>query len=364
MRVPVVFLVLAACVVGAAETGAWARTRLGGNFTRSAIVETADGYILSSRSWSETTGQDIAIFKVRLDGSVSWARTFDIEGSQSVVSIDAAQAGGFVVLVWTFSAERESRILRMDDRGNVLWQRGYADETLFGFKRIRSTRDGGFVVGGRIVASEPGRTRLSVAKLNSAGSLTWRADFPLGGEVIELLELREGGYAIVTTAKSPENDLDIQVLRLREGGSIERLTTYGSRGREMAFGAIQTMDGDLVVVGSIIPAPRRDARVIPSAWVMRVRPIQGVVEARGAGRTGNDQWIILSPLRNSNKILGRTQVLLGTTPIFGGRADVYDDGVGPGRGETLSPLAVAYDATLNRIVLLENRGLLQIMDAG
>ena len=285
MRVPVVFLVLAACVVGTvAEAGSCAPTgRRGLGLTTSArrIVETADGYVLSAGSWSETTGKDITIFKVKLDGAISWARSFDIEGSQSAISMDAVPAGGFVVLAWTFGAERESRILRMDDRGDLLWQRGYADETLFGFNRIRASPDGGFVVGGRTLTSEPGRTRLTFAKLDDRGSLVWRADLPLGGELIELLHLREGGYAAVTTHQTPENDLDVLVIRLGEDGSVERVTTYGSQGRELASSAIQTSDGDLVVAGTITPTLRRDARVLPSAWVMRVRPGGAIVWQNG-----------------------------------------------------------------------------------
>lgn len=99
-------------------------------------------------------------------------------------------------------------------------------------------------------------------------------------------------------------------------------------------------------------------------------PLIHVIGGRGAGRAGNDQFFFLSPDRAENHVIGRTLILnrdngeifLRDRTIFGGRQEL-DDGVGPDDGETLNPLVLAFDPLLIRLVILEETGRLQVLDA-
>ena len=89
-----------------------------------------------------------------------------------------------------------------------------------------------------------------------------------------------------------------------------------------------------------------------------------------AGRGGNDQFFFLSPDRAGNQVVGRTLILdrdkgeifLRDRTVFGGRQEL-DDGIGPENGETLNPLVLAFDPLLTRLIILEETGRLQVLDA-
>lgn len=68
---------------------------------------------------------------------------------------------------------------------------------------------------------------------------------------------------------------------------------------------------------------------------------------------GADEWFVLAPDRRQHRLLARVEDSAG--PV--------DDGVGPGRGQVLDPLVLAHDPRRARLVALENRGLLQVLDA-
>jgi len=99
-------------------------------------------------------------------------------------------------------------------------------------------------------------------------------------------------------------------------------------------------------------------------------PLRHMILGRGAGAGGNDQFFFLSPDRANNHVVGRTLVLnrdegeifLGDRTLFGGRKKI-DDGVGPENGETLNPLVLAFDPLLTRLIVLEEIGRLQVLDA-
>jgi hypothetical protein len=88
-------------------------------------------------------------------------------------------------------------------------------------------------------------------------------------------------------------------------------------------------------------------------------PLRHLVVSPGAGPGGNDVFIILAHERSENHLLGR--IRLGN--IFGGRAFVYDDGVGLENGETLSPRVMAFDPSRTRLVVIDDQGRLQVLDA-
>lgn len=92
-----------------------------------------------------------------------------------------------------------------------------------------------------------------------------------------------------------------------------------------------------------------------------VLPLRHIVVGRDAWVQGNDAFFLLAPERSQNHLLGRTMINTAI-PLIGGKIDL-GDGVGPGNGETLNPLLIAFDAFNQRLVVLEELGRLQVLDA-
>lgn len=88
-------------------------------------------------------------------------------------------------------------------------------------------------------------------------------------------------------------------------------------------------------------------------------PIKHMVVGRKAGLGGSDQFFLVAPERDNHHLAGRTRL---SPSLFGGRP-TFDDGVGPGNGETLNPLVLAFDPSHTRLVVLEAQGRLQVFNA-
>ncbi len=88
-------------------------------------------------------------------------------------------------------------------------------------------------------------------------------------------------------------------------------------------------------------------------------PVLHFVVGAGAGPTALDEFFILVPEKDDHHIIGRSRP---GPNLWGGRHE-FDDGVGIENGHTLTPLRIAYDATQNRLVVIEEVGRLQLLDA-
>jgi hypothetical protein len=88
-------------------------------------------------------------------------------------------------------------------------------------------------------------------------------------------------------------------------------------------------------------------------------PIRHVVVGWEASLSGSDQFFLVAPERDNHHLVGRTRL---SPALFGGRP-TFDDGVGPGNGETLNPLVLAFDPSRTQLVVLEAQGRLQVFNA-
>ena len=87
-------------------------------------------------------------------------------------------------------------------------------------------------------------------------------------------------------------------------------------------------------------------------------PLKQVVAEPGAGLSGYDQFFCLASEGGLHHVLVRTW--LGN--IFG-EGPSLDEGVGLENGETLNPVALAFDRGRSRLLVLEAQGRLQVFDA-
>lgn len=127
-------------------------------------------------------------------------------------------------------------------------------------------------------------------------------------------------------------------------------------------------DGALLLVDTEGMVYRLSAEGVPEAPSDKLKvslendqalPLRHLVVGRGAGPGGNDQFFLLVPERDNNHIVGRTR----PTPLLFGGKGRFDDGVGPGNGQTLNPRVLAFDPSRTRLMVLEDQGRLQVLNA-
>jgi len=92
-------------------------------------------------------------------------------------------------------------------------------------------------------------------------------------------------------------------------------------------------------------------------------PIGQVVVTPGASPDGGDLFFVLAPEQLSHKVFVRPR-LPGQRWLF----ELYglnfiDEGIGTEKGQTLAPVALAFDRQRARLLVLEAQGRLQVFDA-
>jgi len=252
----------------------------------------------------------------------TWSRTYGTPGLDAGMSIAPAGDGGFAVAGFKESGDRSAGwVLRIDEFGDVLWEKFYAAGDDSWLQDISPTRDGGFVAvgstlndawvlkldasgeiqrsrlfrdgtdaypsnyfrsvvqtadGGYIIAGHTSGFRagtksdLWVLKLDATGEVLWERTY--GGDDYDwahaVTPTSDGGFAVVGHADSHGTSLDEAVLlKLDRLGRVEWARGYGTDSYEEARAVAQTPDGGYLMAGIT-----RSQATAQDAWVLKLSP--------------------------------------------------------------------------------------------
>ncbi len=185
------------------------------------IQQTRDGgYIVAG--WTESNdgdvsgnhgGKDFWVVKLDSEGDIEWQRALGGSCDDWAESIQQTNDGGYIVAGITYSndgdvignyGERGFWVVKLDEEGNIEWQRvlggSYNDEAC----SIQQTGDGGYIVAGGTASNDEdvsgnhGGWDFWVVKLDKDGNIEWQKC--LGGSDDEraasIQQTRDGGYIV------------------------------------------------------------------------------------------------------------------------------------------------------------------------
>ncbi|MEK9517330.1 MAG: hypothetical protein VWZ97_04840 [Flavobacteriaceae bacterium] len=114
----------------------------------------------------------------------------------------------------------------------------------------------------------------------------------------EMIELREGGFAMVGSTKSTDgdfsdrvsNDWDLFLIKMDEQGEVTWKKTYGGSADDFGFSLIETPEGGFVLMGY---SNSQDGDVPPTMgyhdnWIIKVDASGGVIWKKSMGYSGHD----------------------------------------------------------------------------
>lgn len=261
---------------------------------------TADyGFILAGSSISSKNGNktesnkgdlDYWIWKMDEKGTPEWQKSFGGNGVDLLQSIRITNDGGFILAGTSTSSisgdkKDESKgledfwIIKLDARGQELWQRTIGGSGQDILLSIAQTKDGGYILGGSSSSnkSEPtdkgivdkygkqedsrGGIDYWVVKLDSNGEIEW--DKTIGGkykdELKSIEQTKDDGFIIGGYSNSPESGEksqksfgfgDYWVLKLDKEGNIQWQETIGGDKDDNLFALTQTNDGGYIIGGN------------------------------------------------------------------------------------------------------------------
>lgn len=284
------------------------------------------------------------------------------ESGQSIIK---TTDGGYAILGFTQSADGDISdkinesydfwVLKYDTNHILQWSKTYGGTGNDRGEKIVQTPDGGYAVLGYSdsndgdVATNAGAQDYWLAKLDSSGNLIWQQSYGYAGadRGTSILVTTDGGFFItgildVSASGGAGNTRNVSsrhaggdywALKLDNQGMIEWSKYYGGSFTDSPFDAIQTTDGDYIIVGS---SDSDDVDITNNIgqydfWVLKISSSGAIIweknfggtqidEARGIIDSGDGNYLIIGDTRSediqiSNNLGAADLWLIKITPL-------------------------------------------------
>lgn len=244
----------------------------------SCVNKTADnGYILCGYISLNLNVPQLDYWIVKLDseGEIEWQKSFGGTNYDTATSIkQLSDNSGYIVCGYTASNDGEVTynhglddywVLKLDNSGNIIWQKTYGGSNHDRALDIITLPDGNFIISGFTssvnfdVTNNHGNFDFWILKINSDGAIIWQKTF--GGTQEEtnnnkLLLLDDGSLLIAGRTKSNDGDVtefqgicDGWLIKIDTDGTLLWQKTFGGTDFDDLNYIEQTNDDGFVISG-------------------------------------------------------------------------------------------------------------------
>jgi len=260
----------------------WQRS-LGGSYEDigMSIVELSSTDIvvaaMSSSLDGDVTGNhgfaDFWIIKLDATGNIIWENSFGGSLTDRPYCIIEVNNGDLVITGSTKSndgdvsgnhGDHDVWLIKIDDSGNLIWQKTFGGSDQDVGISIDGTADGGCVIAGHTssndgdVTGNYGYSDIWVIKLDTIGNMEWQKNY--GGSITDIAksiqQTDDGGYIVAGGTNSSDGDVtnlqgiwDYWILKLDSIGDLIWQKTFGGSQGDIGSSVIETVDNGFVVAG-------------------------------------------------------------------------------------------------------------------
>jgi hypothetical protein len=194
-----------------------------------AVVQAEDGGFVMA-GFSESNDFDVTdskgsydfwVLKTDKEGNLLWQRSFGGTGIEISYDIAKTKDHGYVIVGNTFSdnldvtknnGESDIWMIKVDDLGNLIWERSFGGMQFDAAQSVFTSNDGGFIILGNSKSSDTdllsnaGENDLWAIKTDKDGKLIWQESF--GGTGLDfgfdVMETGHNGIILVGETASPD----------------------------------------------------------------------------------------------------------------------------------------------------------------
>lgn len=237
--------------------------------------------ILNDKKSNNRGNLDYWIIRIDCNGNELWQKTYGGEYVDILRSVETTVDGGFILGGYSNSGQSGEKsqvnygrggdywVLKIDDKGEVLWQNtvgGNEDDQLH---VVHQTLDGGYVLAGNSNSGTSNSKSVTnvngsdfwVIRLTKDGNIDWQVTYDFGSVDVltSLVENNDrtfliGGYSIIG---EEEGISDFIALKISEKGERLWSKTVGSEGEDVLKKVIETRDGGYLMAGTSDPTKIR-----------------------------------------------------------------------------------------------------------
>ncbi len=223
--------------------------------------------------------RDYWVIKLDIAGNLQWQKSLGGTGDDEAYSVQATSDGGCIVAGFTQSNDGDVTgnhgnydywVVKLDNTGNIQWQKALGGSGYDGAWSIQITSDGGYIVAGYSGSNDgdvtgnhellgSGGTDYWVVKLNSTGNIQWEKCY--GGNKTEIAYFiqptQDGGYVVAGSAESSDGDLscnagltDMWIIKINSLGVLQWQKDMGGSFYDEAHYIKELTDGSLIIAGN------------------------------------------------------------------------------------------------------------------
>jgi hypothetical protein len=346
--------------VFAQPTTHWQKTYGGSNNEDARCVsQTLDGgYILVGFTLSTNGdvigshgGGDIWVLKLDSGGNLEWKKTYGGTDLDVGYAIQQCNDGGYIMAGTVFSKDGDvsghhddddAWVVKLDNQGNIEWQRALGGSGWDEARCIQQTTDGGFIMAGWSgsldgdVTGNHGALDFWLVKLNPTGAIQWQKS--LGGSSIDMARslkaTDDGGYIVAGQTMSNDGQVsgnngndDYWVVKLDSFGAIEWQNTLGGTGSDIGQSVALCNDTGYYVVGTTGSANNGDVMGYHGGldvWVVKLSKLGEIEWSLALGGSEPDHGYAISKTIDDGCIVaGSTESQDGDVQGNDGGADLW-----------------------------------------
>ncbi|MGA1864034.1 MAG: PQQ-binding-like beta-propeller repeat protein [bacterium] len=262
------------------------------------------GYILAGTTYSLRSGKgDAYIVKLDEKGNKVWEKTFKGNDTARAHSVKQVSDGGYIFAGTTYSFTSgggEAYIVRLDSKGNKVWEKMFGEKGRGLANDIKQVSDGGYIVAGQTASGEPDKTAAYIIKLDNKGNKEWDKKFETkdldaesfvsgkelkGANANSIIQTSDGGYIVAIYIYSKTRIEDAYIIKLDGKGNDIWKKTIGLKQLDKEYAEIfresasinaysinQTADKGFIVGGEITDT----SKGISDIYIIKTDP-NGVV---------------------------------------------------------------------------------------
>ncbi len=221
------------------------------------IIQTSDGgYILVGSVETSDNGTDIYVSKLNEYGNVEWERTIGDSLDDVGNSLEQTVDGGFVVIgTQQISATNtDILLLKFDALGNEEWRNTFGGLFLDEGVVVKQTRNNGYILGGNTTAvglttsNVQDKYDIILYETTSSGDSLGRKVFGYEGDdvIADVVLSNRGGYILLGTSRhNTESDVDISknIFVVETDETLEGFNTFtlGEIGHDASGSSIERL---------------------------------------------------------------------------------------------------------------------------
>uniref|UniRef100_A0A7V0Z5N3 PKD domain-containing protein n=1 Tax=candidate division WOR-3 bacterium TaxID=2052148 RepID=A0A7V0Z5N3_UNCW3 len=197
-------------------------------------------------------GNDVYLIKIDTLGNSVWEKTYGGSGDDAGYSVKCTSDGGYIIAGTTKSFGDEDGdiyLLKIDNSGNLLWQKVYGDSSVeYGYDL--AITENGYVITGMTGSSGAGLGDVWLLKTDFNGDTIWtktigNAELDCGNSI---QVTKDNGY-IITGYTFASGNGDVYLIKTDANGNILWTRAYGGSGFDSGDMVKQTLNNGYIIIG-------------------------------------------------------------------------------------------------------------------